>query len=224
MTSVFDKLQQRAVDQRTGLLDITCYVGLQIFAFLITIYVRNYVTALSQNDDERYCIDLLLICAGIRTFRQCYWRSVLYKWHLGFFAVIWALLDVITDCASIWVASTEFYSLRQIGFILFIIGCFIETFHDTHRTLWINHHKGKLYKYAFAKYVVYPNYFGYILWNAGRGLMTGNFIFTLSVTGMHLFNFISHSIPDAYFYGKKKYGKEFEKYYDKTSKLIPFIY
>lgn len=215
--------------------DTLLYVGLQVGSFFIAKMVATHLKQSNKKEDKEKknkinTIHILLECVGVRVFRQCLWKIALNRYHMGSFSFIWAAFDVFQDCLTLYLASKGDYNkwtmMKQIGAYLFMFGSLMETSHDILRNLWISYpeNKGKVYQQGWSKFIVYPNYCGYWLWNTGRSLITGNIIFAASISIFHFYNFQSHSIARAHLFSLEKYGKEYQDYIAKTPKMIPFIF
>ena len=234
-----------AKNKLTNAQDTLLYVGLQIGSYLIARMVAKKVKTPKIDDDNDEVkdnndqdektksvntIDVLLRCVGIRVLRQCFWKIALYRYNLGSFSFEWAAFDIFQDCLSIYLASRGEYDkwslMKQIGSYLFIFGSFMETTHDIHRNMWLSNpeNKGKVYQKLWSKFIIYPNYCGYWIWNTGRGLITGNLIFAAITSIFHFYNFQSNSIARVHAYSLERYGKEYEEYIAKTPKMIPFVF
>ena len=116
-----------AKDLLTNTQDTILYVGLQIGSVFIAHLVTQRVLASQpinhitddENDEQDNQINekdvnyvkLLFKCAAIRAIRQCFWKIVLYKYHMGLFSYAWFAADVFTDCLSIYLSSLSFCKL-----------------------------------------------------------------------------------------------------------------
>ena len=115
--------------------------------------------------------------------------------------------------------------MNNIGLIFFFLGGIMESVHDyLLKQFKTPENKGKLYMEGFAKYIVYPNYSGFILWRIGQSLLGNNIFYSSTITVIWYLSFIFGSIPEKEYYMKSKYGQQYEQYLAKTNKLIPAIY
>ena len=138
----------------------------------------------------------------------------------------------LMDIFTIWIyakygfkSKTRRNWMNQVGLILFFIGGVMESGHDYLLQQFKKpENKGKLYMEGFAKYMVYPNYSGFILWRIGQSLLGNNIFYSLAISTIWYSSFIFGSIPEKENYMKCKYGQQYEEYLATTTKLIPGVY
>jgi protein-S-isoprenylcysteine O-methyltransferase Ste14 len=115
--------------------------------------------------------------------------------------------------------------LDFLAILIFVLGCLLNTGGELLRDRWKRkpENNGKIYTEGFFTYSMHINYFGDLLWVTGCAMMTRNW-FSASIP-LFLFGFFAfYNVPklDKYLHGK--YGKSYERYAERTKKLIPFIY
>lgn len=95
--------------------------------------------------------------------------------------------------------------------------------HATFARLWKKHHPGKAYTGGLFKYAVNINYLGYALWRIGMSVHAHS-LPSLLVCSVVIVDFLRTQIHEVAFHNSQKYGREFDAYYARTAKLIPFVY
>ena len=115
--------------------------------------------------------------------------------------------------------------LDYLGIILFVKGCFLNTFGELQRYFWKKNpmNKGKLFTKGLFAYSMHINYFGDVLWVSGYALITRNYYAIL--IPLFLFSFFAfYNIPKLDKYLALKYKEQFQAYRKKTKRFIPFIW
>ena len=146
-------------------------------------------------------------------------------WWESFFGVFFLPLVLFY---FIYISSQNSQLLNVVDFIgifLYFFGSYLNTRSELDRHRWkLNPaNSGYLYAHSLFKYARHINYFGDILLFAGFALVTqkANSLVVPLIMGL---NFVFILIPAKETYLRGKYGQEFEKYCNKTSKLVPWIY
>lgn len=115
--------------------------------------------------------------------------------------------------------------LDYFAIAVFVTGCILNSGGEILRDQWKKkpENKGKLYTEGFFKYSRHINYFGDILWVSAYALVTKN-VWAITIP-VFLFSFFAfYNAPKLDKHLKEKYGKQYDKYAQKTKMLIPFIY
>jgi len=174
---------------------------------------------------------ILLSCIVINYFRKLYWIFQLRNLEMkasetGAIYLFSLFMDicVLTFAARNTAPSPNLTD--TIATSLYAIGSIFETGHDYLRTVWKQDpaNAGKPYMEGFAKFVVHPNYFGYLLVRSGICLISGNPYITAIFPSLMAADLIISAIPGLQQHNKKKYGKPYEDYLAKTWNLIPFLW
>ncbi len=115
-----------------------------------------------------------------------------------------------------WVRSARFV----IGIILFIIGFFINQYHD-HLLIKLRKNNGSTYKIPYGglfRYISCPNYFGEIIQWAGFAILTWN----IASFSFFLWTFVN-LFPRAIDH-HRWYKKQFPDYPESRKAIIPFLF
>jgi hypothetical protein len=112
-----------------------------------------------------------------------------------------------------------------VGLLMYISGSYFGTASEYYRYLWKNRpeNQGHLYTEGLFKYCRHMNYFGDLLLFCGFSILTQR-LWTGIVPFMMGVNFVFLIIPAHDAYLTIRYRSDFEKYSQKTKKLIPFLY
>lgn len=112
-----------------------------------------------------------------------------------------------------------------IGFLLYIIGSFLNTWSERQRMVWkqLPTNKGRLYTEGLFKYSMHINYFGDVVLFSGYALVSGRWECQAIPLVMGL-GFVFQHIPDLDAYLARRYPADFPSYSARTAKLIPFIW
>ena len=150
--------------------------------------------------------------------RKIPWEeSISVPFAFALYYVGYSLLVLPTNQAIDWI--------DYAAILLFAIGCTLNTGGEILRNKWKKdpENKGKIYTKGFFKYSMHINYFGDLLWVTAYAIVTKNWYSVLILVFLFCF-FTFYNIPMLDKHLRKKYGKGFEEYAEKTKKLIPFIY
>ena len=112
-----------------------------------------------------------------------------------------------------------------LGVIIFIIGSVLNSGGEILRNQWKKNpqNKGRIYTGGFFRYSRHINYFGDLLWVIGYAMLTRNWYAAFIPALLFIF-FAFFNAPKLDEYLKEKYGKDYDKYAQKTKMLIPFLY
>ena len=201
--------------------------------FLI-ILIWVYIIFFSQIEliDKNRAIILLLVAIlyfirHIITLFYLFVRKIEFWevfWLLSFFLIfeIWAIL--------VWWGFfsnkiIEFWNLDIFAILLLIFGSFLNTYSELQRKIWKKDSKNKwhLFIWWLFKHSMHINFFWDVVLFTGWMLLTHYFLMLI----LPIFMFIAFTffhIPNLDKYLLWRYWKEFEEYFAKTKKLIPFIY
>lgn len=112
-----------------------------------------------------------------------------------------------------------------IGVLLFLLGSWMNSYAEYARHRWKQHpeNRGRLYTLGLFRYSRHPNYLGDLISFSGLCLISGRWV-TVIVPLIMLSGFVFANIPilDAHLHDH--YGEAFDKYAERTRKLIPFVY
>jgi steroid 5-alpha reductase family enzyme len=150
--------------------------------------------------------------------RKIPWEeSISVPYAFALYYVGYSLLVLPTNQAIDWI--------DYAAILLFAIGCTLNTIGEILRDEWKKNpeNKGRIYTKGFFKYSMHINYFGDLLWVTAYAVVTRNWYSVLIPVFLFCF-FTFYNIPMLDKHLRKKYGKGFEEYAEKTKKLIPFIY
>lgn len=116
-------------------------------------------------------------------------------------------------------------SLDYMAIALFVIGCILNSGGEILRHQWKKNpvNKGKIYTKGFFRFSRHINYFGDLLWVSAFAMITKN-IWSISIVIFLFCFFAFYNAPKLDKYLKEKYGRDFDRYAEKTKMLIPFIY
>ena len=111
------------------------------------------------------------------------------------------------------------------GIVLYVAGSYIGTASEYARHIWKTRpgNQGRLYTEGLFRYSRHVNYFGDLLLFAGFAVLTGRLWTGIVPLAMGL-NFALVIIPAHDAYLAARYGREFDHYARRTSRLVPFLY
>ncbi len=111
------------------------------------------------------------------------------------------------------------------GIILFAAGSWMNSYAEYARNVWKQRaeNRGRLYTQGLFRYSRHPNYLGDLLSFSGLCLISGAWV-TAVIPVMMLAGFVFVNIPVLDSHLREKYGAAFDKYANRTRKLIPFVY
>lgn len=183
-----------------------------------------------SNSTEHLDRRIIIFVFNIITFvRVSYMMVVLLKrripWEEGISVPLAFALYYIGFSLFVLPTSKSLNSLDFFAIALFIVGSVLNSGGEILRNKWKKNptNKGKIYTKGFFKYSRHINYFGDLLWVIAYAVITRNWY--ASTIPLFLFCFFAfYNAPKLDNYLKNKYGKEYEKYAQKTKMLIPFIY
>ncbi len=138
---------------------------------------------------------------------------------------VWLLIIYLTLAFTTVSNSRPFGVWGWIGVVLFLEGSFINTFSEFQRLRFRKRpeNRGKLYTGGLFSFATHVNYTGDIEWAIGAALIAGHWaagVIPVAMTAM----FVLVHIPRLDAHLAAKYGQDFERYRESTSKLIPWIY
>ncbi|MEO6803650.1 MAG: DUF1295 domain-containing protein [Granulicella sp.] len=112
-----------------------------------------------------------------------------------------------------------------LGVLLFLLGSWINSYAEYARHHWkqLPENRGRLYTLGLFRYTRHPNYLGDLISFSGLCLIAGRW-FTVLVPLLMLCGFVFANIPmlDAHLHDH--YGAAFDRYGERTRKLVPFVY
>lgn len=182
---------------------------------------------------------LLVGMVAVGALRHAFWVTYInrneWNWELAITVGIFnnwfdwthakCLLRHLADNNSTSSVTDEIGRLEWVGVIFFVVGGFFETFSEWQRRKFKDDlgNKGKLYRGGLFAYARHINYFGYILWRTGIGLVSGP-PFTLSYGLYHATDFYLRAIPMLQNHMQAKYGDQWTEYTKQTkSVFIPGV-
>ena len=111
------------------------------------------------------------------------------------------------------------------GVVLFLVGSWMNSHAEWARHVWkqqIQNH-GMLYTQGLFRYCRHPNYLGDLVAFSGLCLISGKWP-TAAIPTLMLAGFVFVNIPVLDSHLHDHYGKAFDDYARRTSKLVPFLY
>lgn len=125
----------------------------------------------------------------------------------------------------VYTRTTAIDWIDYVGILIFIIGSSLNTISELQRHFWKKRleNKGKLYTIGLFKYSMHINFFGDVLWVSAYAIITRNYYATI-IPILLFFLFTFWNIPALDKYLAEKYTDQFDRYKEKTKKLIPFVY
>ena len=176
---------------------------------------------------------ILLACAVIYFLRHgvtlfyLLARRVDWSEALGL-AVFMALFEIgllIVGGGAFRAEAINFGLLDGFAIFLFASGSWLNTWSEVQRKLWKRdkRNEGKCYTIGLFRHSMHINYFGDVVLFTGWSLLTQNMLLlALPIIMALMFAFIHIPTLDAYL--GERYGNAFEKYAEKTKKLVPFVW
>jgi len=167
-----------------------------------------------------------------RVVSQLVWNAFIrpYEIDVGFaFSV--AMFNALFDLGCVYLSLYNSVPFNQdlkakVGLGFFILGTIMERGSEIQRALFKARKdgEGKPYTYGMFRFLVHANYTGYILWRLGLVMVSGGlFPYSLIVIVMLASNF-TRDMREQRERNSKKYGTVFDRYWDRTTKLVPFVY
>jgi protein-S-isoprenylcysteine O-methyltransferase Ste14 len=164
-----------------------------------------------------------------------YYVRLLFTWFLFLRrAIRWQEASAVSfwllciDCGMAVAAGTNpapFHISGFIGLALFCIGSWLNTYSEYARHVWKEkpEHRGLLYSQGPFRLTRHPNYFGDLVAYAGLCLIAGVW-WTAIIPAITLAGFVFVNVPALDAHLHRRYGKAFDEYARKTSRLVPFLY
>ncbi len=115
-------------------------------------------------------------------------------------------------------------AFEVVGVLLYLFGSYLNTHAEYSRHVWKlkKENKGRLYTGGLFSLSIHINYFGDIVLFTGLAMITH--ISMLVIPFLMSVNFVLNIIPALDSHLEKKYQAEFRDYFEKTKKLIPWLY
>jgi len=222
--------QLRDVHRTTNSMSLIFASLLAAFALVpILIAYRNPFGESSKDEFRRYLIQILFL---IRTVSQIIWALYFNNMDIAVKnSIIIAMFNALTDsiCAICNHYAHHSFSLdpiSQLGLFLFLFGIVAERIPEWQRYIFKSNPKnnGKPHMGGLYSKLVHFNYFGYAIWRFGLFIFArGGLPWTLFFPIFFTYNFLDE-IKTQRERNSKKYGQVFDKYWNETYKLIPFVY
>ncbi len=113
----------------------------------------------------------------------------------------------------------------MVGVVLFGVGSWMNSYAEYERHRWKRQeeNRGKLYTVGLFRYSRHPNYLGDVISFSGLCLMAGRWV-TVVIPVVMLCGFVFVNIPMLDSHLREHYGEAFDRYAERTRKLIPFVY
>jgi len=181
---------------------------------------------LNGNHESRIITLIFSIIVFIRmTFMMIYLLKRKIPWEESFSVPMAFALYFIGFPLLVFNREISIDWVDYLAVFIFILGSCLNTISELQRNFWKKHqeNKGKLYTIGLFKYSMHINYFGDILWVSAYAIITRNY-YSIAIPILLLCLFTFWNIPALDKYLAGKYKEQFDKYKEKTKKLIPFIY
>jgi len=171
---------------------------------------------------------LTATCAVLYFIRVFYMTHVMQERKMQWGEVISVGLFIAVIHSSLAIATKFSPPLSYgglVGFFLYAVGSFLNTWSERQRMVWkqLPTSKGRLYTEGLFKYSMHINYFGDLVLFSGYGLVSGRWE-TQAIPLVMGLGFVFQHIPDLDAYLARRYPEDFPSYSARTAKLIPFIW
>lgn len=184
-------------------------------------------TSHKASQDFRKLAFVMITC---RTVSEILWGIFLcpYSLPLTFSASV-VLFNFVVDSLSVIPALRNrdeiCFHCDVPVFAVFMFGLLLERFSDYHRACFKAkpENKDKMHVSGPCRYLVHPNYFGYAVARSSF-LALGGVWYPQIITVLLLVLFVYDDIAAQKKRNIDKYGEEYKRYWDTTSKLLPGIY
>lgn len=114
---------------------------------------------------------------------------------------------------------------EAVGVLVYLAGSFLNTKSEYDRHVWKGkpENKGRLYTEGLFSYSMHINYLGDIILFSGLAMVTQSLAMFIIPMIMAL-NFIFNIIPSLDRHLERRYETQFNDYFSKTKKLVPWLY
>ena len=109
--------------------------------------------------------------------------------------------------------------------VSFAMGILLERGSEVQRQMWKSQeeNKGKMHVGGPFGWIVHANYTGYLIWRVSIYAFGHSMLLQL-LNAFITYDFVTGDIRVQHERNVKKYGKDFEQYWEKTPKLVPGVY
>lgn len=178
------------------------------------------------DDGRRLCLAVMLTIYFVRLlFTQFVFLTRAFGWKEASMIVPWILCIYLLLAMTGGTNRAPLGVVAGIGVTLFVLGSWMNSYAEYARHAWKTQpdNRGRLYTLGLFRFSRHPNYLGDLISFSGLCVVSGRW-FTLVIPAIMLAGFVFSNIPMLDSHLHDHYGKAFDEYAARTSKLIPFVY